>query len=297
MWTFAYAYTRDAEDNFYNKCVRYMKYIYAPLVILEAVCLFLRISDYGYTVDRCMGIWFMIAQVIYIAWEPIVNLLRKVFKKEPISFGEHYEWLIYAAIAIYVLAVLIPPFQAEYVEYRSQKKNFLQAYSAENDASLKAAESSFACLNRNIYGEAFLKKNYDYEALVSEMNSVKPYGDYYDWIYVYAGGYNNHDVIDVAGFNTLQEISFDGDYDISYTWEELSSLKITAGDVTETVDLSRILREKAEEKNKNGRNSDEAVTIQTVTGNRLMITYLNYNYDLSRDVAKYLNFKAYLLRK
>ena len=78
IWTMAYAFTRRDRSKIYNIIIRYMKYIVAPLILLELYAMIIRIHEYGWTTPRSYGIYFISLQIVYTAWEPILMLIRLI---------------------------------------------------------------------------------------------------------------------------------------------------------------------------------------------------------------------------
>ena len=298
VWTFAYAYTRDEETR-YAKLVKNVKYIYVPLLILEAVALFMRIGEYGFTVDRYMGLWFMIAQVIYIFWEPIVNVLRGLFKKEKIGRNEHYEWYVFAVLFMYVLVILVPPTQALHVEYKAQRARFEKAYVPGNTDSLAAALGSYRVLSRNFYGKDYLENHYDAEALADSMNEIQPYGDYYNWEYVNYGKYNFDGTLDIAGYSTITNVKYNQAYNHPMKVADYAQAEVVAGGEEITLDLSSLVEYYMEE-DKAGRledRSSEAVPYDIVFGDgkRLVVYNVDFRYNKTNDEVENLSLQGYLL--
>ncbi len=182
VWTMAYAYTKRDPSLIYHKIIRYMKYIFAPLILLEIYAISVRISDCGWTILRYWAVIFIALQVIYIAWEPLINLVRLIFKQSRVHYAEHYEWILYIVCAFAFFGLIIPWTCAERVEAVSQEARFDKNYSA-----LKAmhelnrtwtpeeyqqvakyqydAISSRSVLRRNVFGTQYLALNYNVEEM------------------------------------------------------------------------------------------------------------------------------------
>ncbi|MDE5872654.1 MAG: DUF4153 domain-containing protein [Lachnospiraceae bacterium] len=188
IWTMAYPFTSDAYKDLrlapiYRNVIKYAKYIYAPFILLECYCIGIRINEYGITVERYFAVVFIICQIIYVAWEPLYGLVRKLFKKEKSGYAEGYEHLLYVGIAVYVLCVMLPFFSAEKIEFLSQKKRFeavMNGYSVDElnlpDDDWRSAKSSYVVLDFNIYGDEYLREKYTED----ERNKLYKYLSYHE---------------------------------------------------------------------------------------------------------------------
>ena len=177
IWTMAYAYTRRNVSVFYNKIIRYMKYIYAPFVLLESYAIGIRIHEYGWTILRYGCVAFIVLQVVYIAWEPLANLVLLIRREKRIHYAEHYEWMIYVIFGLAFFALIFPWSSASYVEYLSQKNRFevvcdnvRRMHEVDRQwtpeeyqevAKLQYSGRSIRhVLSNNIYGSSYLTMNY-----------------------------------------------------------------------------------------------------------------------------------------
>ena len=237
--TMAYAYIDEDGENanagsenegienrgnlgIYDNIIKYLKYGFIPMVLLEIYAVGVRISAYGVTEDRYIGVVFIIAQIIYLLWEPIDRLLSGFKKKEsslavqndtvygqvpvwendksvvygqaPVKvrdksagYGKGYEKLIFVAILIYIFTIIVPFTSIEYICFVSQKKRMEDAIE-KND--YVAAISAYNQINYNKYGKKYLDKSYskeDIENLHANYNEAKGYNDndyYYYQTYI-----------------------------------------------------------------------------------------------------------------
>lgn len=177
IWTMAYAYTRRNVSVFYNKIIRYMKYIYAPFVLLESYAIGVRIHEYGWTIVRYACVVFILLQVVYIAWEPLANLVLLIRREKRIHYAEHYEWIIYVIFGVGFFALIFPWSSAVYAEYISQKNRFEvvcdnvrrmhevdRQWTPEEYQEVAKLQYSGRSIRRvltdNIYGASYLTMNY-----------------------------------------------------------------------------------------------------------------------------------------
>lgn len=228
IWTMAYAFASGEKQNveddgqkqkagIYFKIIKYMKYIYAPMVLLEIYSISLRIGQYGYTNSRYLGVIAIIFQVIYIAWEPILNLLRRIVKRQKVSYGNCYEGLIFVAVLLYFVAALAPVINCDYVSYTSQRGRFEEALAKEDIGEAKGA---YRYLRFNIYGEEYLDTKYTSAEINTLEDKFSVYEDDWinEWLYIdyeYEGAQ-----IDVSGYSYMYDIDIreysDDSYIVSY---------------------------------------------------------------------------------
>ena len=277
--------------TFYDKLIIYMKYIYAPFLLLELYCVGVRIHEFGLTGDRILGVWFIISQSIYIAWEPLYNLVLKIRGKgERIHLHERYEDYLFVALAMYIFMVLCPFTSVSKMEYLSQKARF------ENEAN----SSSYRVLKNNIYGERYLedegKLGKEYELALKQDNPYQSHNKQH--IYLTEGESNYTGPVDISGADTL--FKFDNINDnVFKDIEELKEFKITYGDQESlAVDLSNLVDDMMEdEKYSNGKHAKQAELPYTTTaadGSRVVITYISFTY--STDGYEGICVRGYVMR-
>lgn len=302
IWTFCYAYTRDEKSNLYYQVIKYMKYIYAPFLLLEIYCIGVRIGDYGFTSERYLAVWFIIAQVIYTAWEPLVNLCRRLFmfktsKPMKVGYGEHYEWLIYVGIGIFVMLAFVPLTQVDRVVFRSQKARFLASY-GESEEALKNANGAYRELRGNMYGEPWLKANYDTEALAEAMSGVGS-PSYRDRIYVSQGNPEYSDGISIAGYETMYSMHvYRYSYDDPLTKKDYSAFKISYGNGKEsvTVDLAELIGKSVKAYEKGGDKIGDFPYMVDVDGVRVMIFSIDFTYNRDTEELERLELDGVILK-
>ncbi len=226
IWTMAYPFAANAYKDLkagiiYRNVIKYAKYIYAPFILLECWAITIRINEYGVTLDRYYGVVFIILQIIYVAWEPLYGLARKLFKKEKNGYAEGYEHLLYVGILVYVLCVMLPFFSGEKIEFLSQKKRFeavLDAYDTVYDIHLlkmgdefKSARSIYRKMNSNIYGREYLKEKYTAaeQAAIKDCFRWDSWNDNSEWV-----RYRRRieAAVSIAGYSYMYPFTVDGEY-------------------------------------------------------------------------------------
>ena len=277
--------------TFYDKLIIYMKYIYAPLILLELYCIGIRIHDYGFTTERLAGVWFMIAQVVYIAWEPLYNLFLKIRSKaEKIRIHEKYEDYLFVALAIYFLAMLCPLTNILKLEYMSQKARFAQDENVSN----------YRVLKYNMYGERYLKDQgkygLEYEVSLKQSPDESSYG-HIQKVYINEGesGYRGAIPVDGAKYiYQFQDYGRDGVFD----YNDLKNYTIEYEDGTVTVDIAGLADDLLEdEKWRNGKHAklvELPMTLQATDGTRIVLTYISCRY--TKEGFEAINMKGYILK-
>ncbi|MCR4837734.1 MAG: DUF4153 domain-containing protein [Eubacterium sp.] len=288
IWTMAYAYTRRNVSVIYNKIIRYMKYIYAPFILLESYAIGVRIAEHGWTIVRYAAVAFIVLQVVYIAWEPIANLVLLICRKKKIHYAEHYEWIIYVAFGLAFFALVFPWSSAEYVEYASQKSRFEKVYADvqkmyemdrmwtpeeyQEVAKLQYSGRSIQrVLQSNVYGEDYLTVNYVANELsrVFSMDSSRMYGkgnteptdptgniDISDY---FSGGLDETKGLPIENYRRMYTTSLFLAYDTPVEWMELTHLELSYGDGNVVhVDLSDSIANMISEANRTDKKEADA---------------------------------------
>ena len=268
IWTMAYAYTRKNVSVFYNKIIRYMKYIYAPFVLLESYAIGIRIYEYGWTIVRYAAVVFIILQVIYIIWEPLVNLILLIRREKRIHYAEHYEWIVYVLFILAFFALIFPWSSAEYVEYTSQQSRFetvcdnvRKMHEIDRNwtpdeyqevAKLQYSGRSIrGVLSENVYGSDYLRMNYTANELDRMFNidsswwtnqeqeePVRPNTNIDSSDY-FSGGIDEEGGLTIKNYSKMYTTSLYLAYDNPVEWIELTRLELSYGkDKKALVDLT-----------------------------------------------------------
>lgn len=167
----AYSYLPQGKLNIYGKLIKFYKYFLIPMIPLEIQAMSIRISNYGVTENRYMGVVFIIVQIIYLTWELWVllgSLIAGIFKKKPESvendtarkmgiFGSHYEMFIFVIIGIYIVIAFMPGIRIHRFIYSSNVKRLNEAIKEEDYIK---AEACIDVLQGNVYGDEYLNDNF-----------------------------------------------------------------------------------------------------------------------------------------
>ena len=172
----AYSYLPQGKLNIYGKLIKFYKYFLIPMIPLEIQAMSIRISNYGVTENRYMGVVFIIVQIIYLTWELWVllgSLIAGIFKKKPETmendtarkmgiFGSHYEMFIFVIIGIYIVIAFMPGIRIHRFIYSSNVKRLNEAIKEEDYIK---AEACIDVLQGNVYGDEYLNDNFTDEEI------------------------------------------------------------------------------------------------------------------------------------
>jgi len=180
IWTMAMGCTDD-------KVVRYariMPFLYIPFIVLQIMCLYMRISEYGITSSRYMGIALVIFEIVYF----VVYSIGFIRKKD-LSFV-----LLFLLIVVSVTTYLVPGINMFSAVVNSQKKSIEKYFASENktDSDFSRAYDAFKEIKRDgsLEGEKYIeeylsaeqvnelqKKSDDYTSYGNRMFSIKADND------------------------------------------------------------------------------------------------------------------------
>ncbi len=309
IWTMTYAYMEDNPSlNLYEKTVKNMKYIYAPFILLEIYAIVLRIHQHGLTETRYLGILFILFQIVYIAWEPMIALFCRVRKKsdEKVSYGQGCEGLIFVLIGIYFIGVLIPVVNGEYLSYLSQKARFKEAFSELKEAegtdctdAFMQYSGTYEYLSDNYYGEKYLTENYDKKELASYIQQFYSLGTDdigYTWETVdIACESKDAEGIDISGYSKLYELDY-GDYSGNeMDIDTLRSFDIHYGeDGMVSLDLTDCIRT-AKEHDYYSYTAEKPYEYETEGGQKVILYSVWFRYSEELGLYESVRIEGYVL--
>jgi len=294
---------------------------------------------------------FIVFQVIYVAWEPLVNLFRLIFRKKSIHYNEHYEWMIFVVFGLYIIATIIPWTSAEYVESNSQEARFTENW----DQMLKLRElnrkltpdeyqelakvqysgrSMRYLLENNIYGQNYLKMNYN-ESELDQMFSMdsplwalgedtaepvqRPTDEWNENEYLSGGVSIKAHGISVNTFNRLYEATLYSAYETPLDWSDLSGIEVGYGqnqvisvDMTACVEAmikeneaSKKVQESTEETTETESTDTETVEVYDESKEEVyrvpvrdgiyVITQISFRYNSEMKQIRNLSLNGFLL--
>jgi len=321
IWTMAFAFTRRENKKLYYILIRYMKYIISPLIILELYSMIIRINAYGWTEYRVIGVWCVVIQIVYIAWEPLINLARIIFRKTQLSYGEHYEWMIYVILGVYFFCFIFPWSSGLYVEDISQEfrledfvedlekmENLNRDLTPEEYQTVAKLQyegkSTVRVLEDNIYGKIYLKSRYrdsQLENLFSMIDSPKASTnneEYDEWAYssFYTNGYpTSHLSVPIDKFSTFSVISTYYSYEETLSMSALKQIRFGYGmNKVIVADISNIIKDMVEHREGQITDPTTLFTVTLSAGQQIIITSISFRYSDVSDQVKNLQIEGYL---
>jgi len=207
IWTMA----QNFKDSMIGKISRFYPFAFIPLIILQAICMSIRVSEHGITSLRYMGYMLIIFEIIYV----VLYILH--IKKE----GEHLSKLFIVAPIMLFIALLAPGINVYVVTLNSQKA-ILTSYLEKDDLTKDEKYSLYTAYREIRYsgwqGKKYIEDTFSEE----EIETISEYGSYmwynYDENRKYYSFYKaDYTPIDVAGYSVIYEstwVNVYGDVDL-----------------------------------------------------------------------------------
>ncbi len=289
IWLMANAFLEEKagkggnSPGIYRKTVGAMPYIYIPFVVLEIICLGIRIRECGFTEKRYLGLILIIFQIIYIMWKPVIGKL--LGKKE-------YIYLIHVIVVLLLLTLIMPGINIMRVSYMSQKGRFEKAVEQEN---YSAAIGPYSYLEDTIYGEEYLKEKYT----KAERNALEEKMSHYDnnsinrSEYVYFNCNTGlKDGMDIRGYSNIYAFN---STTRKITKDDLHNIEIEYGEeYYVNVDFAQTYEYFY---NRENVSEDEFYEININGSIKLIITQFRCSSDKYSNKVEYIEVYGYILTK
>jgi hypothetical protein len=107
IWTMAYGCAKGV----FKKIAGLLPFFYAPFIILQMMCLGLRISQYGFTTSRYIGMMLIIFELIYM----VMYAVRFCCQKDIVSHS------LFVISALVIVTLLVPIVNSRSIVLISQK--------------------------------------------------------------------------------------------------------------------------------------------------------------------------------
>lgn len=268
------------------------------------------------TQERYFAVIFILAQIIYIVWEPLLALVDRIRKKTSERAEAGYENMIFVGLILYVICFLVPGINADYVEYQSQKQIFeskmdeMLNYQANMDVfaqDYKKLRSIYYTLKYNVYGGKYL------EALDSaeEFEDLFAYDSQIGWtqieetrtgekvVWEYTAVNAGDPVLDITGYNKMYSVDYA--YNSELSCDEKLEITDETGSLTISVEPKAIYEYfiQMEEAYSQGH---KILPYETeVDGNyKLIIKYMGFRHSDKEnkiDTVKHINIDGYILER
>lgn len=110
VWTMSMAFNETEYENKFSLAAKYLPYAYMPFIVLECICIGIRIGTYGVTLDRYLAVALIVFEVLYFA----VYILQKIRDENLVGIS------IPVAVVMSIFIVLVPGVNAFDTSIRSQ---------------------------------------------------------------------------------------------------------------------------------------------------------------------------------
>ena len=291
FWTMAQGCTEGA----FHKVLLFFPLAFIPCIVIQTMCLYMRVHQYGLTPDRYLGILLIVFEILYEGYY-IVRL----------SMGKGLGGILFPVLIIFVAVYFIVPGVNVYASVTNSQKKVVNRVVAvfasgqtPESSEIARAKSAYAQIRKNggFEGNHYLKKLY---AKYSEEEVNGYFGeseiDYFSG-YVDFHASREWDTIDVSGFSSINFV----DVSIWNSETDPHHIKLEGankGQVLGEADLSELIREmeELEEQGAAQRSFEEAISVpvELDDGGLLYISYISVEED-SDGRIKDLSLNGYYL--
>ena len=228
-----------------EKPVNIMHYAFIPFIVLQIMCLSMRVAEYGFTASRYFGMALIVFEIIYIIFHAISSIKK---------WDKNY-YIIFIGVIVAFMVFIMPFVNVDSVVFVSQKariENYFKLGDAAGDEDVESAQSAYRLLKRS---GGLSAKRYLEKTLTQEQKKELSDGDdaLHETDYYSVSAFNNYVSYDVSAYETLYFVDEDlGDR--YYTELDLSAVPIYAYDfgiegdeeILGYVDLNSIVKELCE---------------------------------------------------
>lgn len=294
IWTMAFG---CCDDNL-KKYFKILPILYIPFIVLQIMCLYMRVADYGFTRNRYLGAALIVFEIAYF----LLYICRLLSGKDIMSGA------IFMVIAAGILILLFPGTNMYSVITNSQRKKIEKFIELGEAATYKEKAAASEAYNEirdsgGFSGNKFLSAVLSEEQLKS-VKEIDPSNIADDDFYISTAV--KIDLIDIADYSKIYVIQndFTDEHDDGENVIDLKNIQLTTGEEKEVIasaDLSNLMAELIEnDKNDASSSEDNKVLEQEIMlsgGGKLIITYLSsWGTSGETDYVKYLNIEGYVLK-
>lgn len=284
----------DEENNFFVKVSKKLPFVFAPFIILQAICIGMRIGQYGITPDRYMGMMLIAAEVIYIA----VYTIQIIKKKNVVSC------MLYVGVALLFIGVLMPGLNCFDMTFNSQYakiRELLDKGDKIKDSDKKELASRCNVIRKlDMISEEKLNSllSKDEKKLIDEITSYSYYGTYYR---TYISDYESLGLVDVSEYSSMAPFSCyypDDTRDVSEYSQTLFDVTMDNYIEDKYFDIAEILEGWMDDYTDNTSEFDVNGIVYHLddhTDMRITNVYMTYNSD--DKTIEYLNLSGFLFFK
>ncbi|MDD6657463.1 MAG: DUF4153 domain-containing protein [Lachnospiraceae bacterium] len=292
IWTMAMYFKEDK----LGKIAAFLPYIFIPFIILQAICIGLRIQEYGLTDSRYICCYLILAEIIYLILFSI-----KGRKRLPSIF-------IIAAVLV-TMFYLAPVINSDTMVYLSQKtrfENLMQKAKGGSELTDKEIQKVLGAYQKLQYlpkGEEYvdglsascLKMIKDYRENHTFENS-----DYHDYSYVSMRWSTQKYGLDVSDYQMVYNVNLYADINDYERPVDLNNICFEIEGEEKTIDLSNFAKsawDYYEDENDGEDRADwlyQNGRIKLSDGSEIVVYELNENFR--DDTCIYFRAEAYYLK-
>ena len=290
IWTVAMYFKEDK----LGKIASILPYIFIPFIILQMICIGLRIQEYGLTQERYVCCYLIVAEIIYL-------ILFSIKKRK-------YLPTIFLVAAILVSTFCLAPIiNCDTMVYLSQKSRFetlmekAESGNELTDQEIRKVLGAYREIKYLEKGDAYVKQlPSSYHEMIDEFEAscTDLSYDYHDYSYVNCGWDTEEFGLDVSNYKTIYVVTLhENDYGEESV--NLSDIVFEVHGEEKSIDLSEFSA-KAREYDEEGHDGKEFQEwlyqngeIQMKDGSKIVIYQMNVNFR--DDTCTYYNFNAFYM--
>ena len=292
IWTMAQGV---CADNL-KKPLLILPFLFVPFIVLQIMCLYMRVKDYGFTFSRYMGLFVILFEIVYFG----IYTFGFISKKEIMSS------VLFVAIASSFIVLLVPGINVYSVVTASQKAKIIRYLEAGENSTFNqkrdAGEAYKAIRDEGgIVGDKYLKRTLT-EAQIEEISDGKSIDSGSERIYINVR--KDRDTVDVAGYDSIMLIdTTESEFDDGLEFDTTKIELVTRYDetVVGTIDVKDLI-ELFYDNQKRG--LDHSVSqkeletpIITNEGDTFIMTYFYiFGYDNGTLDLRSIEIEGYLLK-
>lgn len=296
IWLITYAFLKDKSEQegksygIYQKITGCMAYIFALCIVLEIICIGIRISNFGLTESRYMAVFLIIFQIIYVVWKPLMRALKK---------DTEYYGLMYVLLFMFLIGLVVPGINIKSATYISQKNRFENALDKDD---MLSAKGSYKYLQYDIYGKIYLEENFTeaekdelLKAMYIEVEDNSHYDDSYIYEeYVYSRSrYIKENGIDISGYSLIKPFTYT---EIMHTYEDDILLDIVTDkadeEILRNVDFTECMDYYLNDETSNNEKTYVIIYDENIT---LVIENMEFYINEYANYIKNININGYVL--
>lgn len=257
VWTIEQAFNETEYENKLSVIAKYVPFAFIPFIILQIICVSLRISDYGITEDRYYGVALIVFEVLYFAFY-IIQFLRK---NNEVSFT------LLAACVMIIVMFDLPGINIYDASVNSQMKRLEVMISDKNPSNsqkINILDTYRAIEGIGVRGDHALETRIPKEARdIIETYRENEYDYKFDGTLRYYFENNIKESVDLTGYSKLIFVEgFGGDSKEVYT--------VTDSETGVKIDVSNVL--------------SQIISIMDGCENNEAISSRLYSIDADRDI-------------